>query len=297
MRRRRLVFDDGSPTTPRFHRCTASQRPCLIAFIRQMAFLSACGSETPVAVPSGCVVVYGSEMRDFILQEIRRLAVANGGQPPGQKLFVKETGIAEHQWRGQFWARWGDALTEAGFRPNDWTGKLDSDDVLRGIARAVRQFGRLPTRAELLLRRQVDAAIPSDQAIRRHFGRRDDIVTALVKRAAEDPAYADIAALLPTIASTSLPPRLSAKPSEGFVYLIKSGDFYKVGRSDDVERRFKQITIALPDKAELFHTIRTDDPSGIEAYWHRRFADRRANGEWFKLTAQDVAAFKKRKFQ
>ena len=236
-------------------------------------------------------------MRDFILQEIRRLASANDGQAPGQKLFAKETGIAEHQWRGRYWARWGDALKDAGFEPNDWTGKLDSDEVLNGVAYAVRQFGRLPTRAELLLRRKVDSAIPSDQAIRRHFGRRNDLIAALVKRATDDPAYADIAAMLPAVAPMPAPPRLSSKPVEGYVYLIKSGDFYKIGRSDDAERRFKQITISFPDKAELFHTIRTDDPSGIEAYWHRRFDDRRANGEWFRLTPQDVAAFKKRKFQ
>ncbi|HET6400682.1 MAG TPA: GIY-YIG nuclease family protein [Candidatus Kapabacteria bacterium] len=77
----------------------------------------------------------------------------------------------------------------------------------------------------------------------------------------------------------------------GHVYLIQSGKYFKIGKTNDLGRRTKEIAIELPEASIVIHTIQTDDPYGIEAYWHRRFKDRRKNGEWFELSEADVQAF------
>ena len=77
---------------------------------------------------------------------------------------------------------------------------------------------------------------------------------------------------------------------------MKAGVYFKIGRSSSFERRSRELAIQLPERAERVHVIRTDDPIGIELYWHRRFESKRKNGEWFELSSQDVKAFKRRRF-
>jgi hypothetical protein len=83
-------------------------------------------------------------MRERILSEIRRLAEANGGKPPGRRLFETATGIRESAWFGVYWPRWGDALSEAGLAPNAYNQRLDEDYVLTKLASACRHYGRVP---------------------------------------------------------------------------------------------------------------------------------------------------------
>ncbi|MHB1738065.1 MAG: GIY-YIG nuclease family protein [Actinomycetes bacterium] len=82
----------------------------------------------------------------------------------------------------------------------------------------------------------------------------------------------------------------------GVVYLIRMGEFHKIGKSNDPGRRVYELGLRLPEKHDVVHVIETDDPSGIEAYWHRRFAAQRVNGEWFRLSPSDVTAFRRRSY-
>lgn len=235
-------------------------------------------------------------MRDFILSEIRRIASENGGVAPGQGAFTSATGITSGKWRGVHWVRWSDALTEAGFCPNEWIKKLDSEQLLLALAAFTRELRRLPTRSEIKMRRRTHGEFPSHSTVSNHFRTNSDMAEALLRLAQTDDGWADLSKYLPVEAPSSEHSLRSSK-TDGFVYLLKSGRHHKIGRSEDIERRFREVKVALPEAVTLIHTIRTDDPSGIEAYWHRRFADRRANGEWFALTSDDVRAFQKRTYQ
>jgi hypothetical protein len=238
-----------------------------------------------------------TDLRKDILTQIQRLAAGAGGRPPGQTSFESETGISQGKWRGVYWARWSDALDEAGFEPNEWTSKKDTKTILERFAEITLELGSIPTKSEIDLMRRQDNSVPSSRHIMGHFGSKNGLAKALLDLAANDERFSALTDFVLAEHNDGHEIGRAASSIDGWVYLIKSGENFKIGRSDNLERRVKQISIALPETANLFHAIQTDDPVGIEEYWHKRFADRRLNGEWFKLTKSDIAAFKRRKFQ
>lgn len=234
-------------------------------------------------------------MRETILTEIRRLADLNGGKAPGAKAFEDQTGMSQSAWRGKYWARWTDAVKEAGLAPNEPHIKLEDDHLLEKLAEAFRHFGKAPTYAELRLYRRDHQDFPH-RAMQNRFQSTAEAHNRLLEWARTQQGYSDIVAMLEGV--TTEAEAESSGRTDGFVYLIAWGNYFKIGRGEELERRVKQVQTGLPDSGKLVHAIKTDDPSGIEAYWHRRFAEKRAeNGEWFKLSKADVTAFKRRKFQ
>jgi hypothetical protein len=232
-----------------------------------------------------------------IIREIKRTTIANGGVPLGKNKFEHETGIKETDWFGKIWARWGDAIREAGFIPNKLNTAFDKAEVFSKFAQLARELGRIPVRGDLRLKKRNDSKFPNEKVFDR-FGTRPDFIKELADYCRKN-EYEDIVPFCDKyLAFNCEVAEKSEAPKEqiGFVYLIKSGRFYKIGRANSAGRREYELAIQLPEKASTVHVIRTDDPNGIEAYWHNRFALKRKNGEWFELNASDISAFKRRKF-
>ena len=227
-----------------------------------------------------------------IVREIRRVAVKIG-RSPGQRVFQAETGIRKPEWYGIHFARWADALKAAGHEPNALRRRLSSGHVLRKYAEAVREFGRIPTLIEIRMYTRSRPNFPGHSTFTNHFGNKRDLVAALARLVRDDEEFADLADLLPQPAADAA----GHRPAEGLVYLRKSGRHYRISHSHQPRRRTNETDAGLPEPPDVVHVIRTDDPSGIEAYWHRRFAAQRVRGEWFRLAGADVRAFKRRGFQ
>lgn len=80
-------------------------------------------------------------------------------------------------------------------------------------------------------------------------------------------------------------------PTYGFVYLIQSPTgSYKIGRTRNPNNRMRTFGVQLPFEVDYVCVIETGDMYQLERQLHQQFANKRINGEWFLLDAQDVAS-------
>jgi hypothetical protein len=233
--------------------------------------------------------------KEFIISEIQRTAEDNSGKALGKILFYQVTGLKESDWYGKYWTRWSDAVKEAGFEPNLLNTVLSSDYILQKLSELVDDLKRFPTSGDLRMKATNDKDFPSHNTFNR-FGNKAGLVIAF-KTYCDENEKLNLLQFIPEIEAKLTQRGSNEQINEnGSVYLYKSGKYYKIGRTNDLKRRDREIKLQLPVEAELIHRIVTDDPVGIEKYWHNRYADKRLNGEWFNLSASDIKAFRRRKF-
>jgi hypothetical protein len=236
--------------------------------------------------------------KDHILKEIKRTAQQNHGKPLGVIRFEKETGIKEEDWKGKYWTKWSEAIIEAGYTPNPFTPAHDKGWLINQLILYIRELRRFPTGADLMLKRFKDKEFPGHITFRKRLGNKAQLVQTLINFCINEKELSDVLEICRSaqVSQDSENLEIGVKESNvqyGFVYLTKSGRFYKIGRTGFVEKRNYEIGLKLPEEPTVIHTIKTDDPSGVEAYWHKRFELKRKKGEWFELDSKDVQAFKR----
>jgi hypothetical protein len=236
--------------------------------------------------------------KPHILAEISRIALANDGKAPGREKFERESGIKMSEWYPHLWLRWGDALQEAGFAPNKLVTALSSDIIVEKYIELIRELGRLPLDGEVRRKEKQDSSFPSHGVFAR-FGGKRNLVAKILEYCKAHPGFDDVSTICENSPQRGgIKEESSRAPVQGYVYMLRSGRRYKIGHTLSPTRRHREVRLDLPDPTDLVHSIETDDPRGIEAYWHRRFASKRIRDtEFFTLDASDVSAFKRRKYQ
>lgn len=82
----------------------------------------------------------------------------------------------------------------------------------------------------------------------------------------------------------------------GYVYVLQSAYGFKVGRTRNVPNRMRAFGVHLPIMYTIPLCAWFDDHIEAEFRYHRLFADKRVNGEWFDLADQDIELIRRRAF-
>lgn len=237
--------------------------------------------------------------REEILDKMKRSIKENGGKALGKRRFSDKSGIPIYEIEGKFWAKYSDLVSEAGASPNEPYRKYPEGFLEEKVVLLIRGGSipndKFPTLNELRVVHTHNPDFPF-RAIKRRWSH---FVSDLVRYCEKNPGHDDILEICrPKFEKLGEGEKdddsNNSSSNVGIVYLYKRGKYYKVGHTKDPVRRGREIRLETPDTLRLIYSFKTDDPSGLEDYWKKRFKDRRwKETEFFSLNSQDIKAFKR----
>jgi hypothetical protein len=95
----------------------------------------------------------------------------------------------------RYWPRWSEAVREAGFEPNQLQGRYDDETVIGQLVAEIRRLGRMPTVAEMRLRRRQDPLFPS-RGVFEKWGSKRTLIGKVADYCREHPDCTDVLAIL-----------------------------------------------------------------------------------------------------
>jgi len=76
-----------------------------------------------------------------------------------------------------------------------------------------------------------------------------------------------------------------------YVYMIRSGECVKIGKSDDPRKRLDQMQTGNPQELKLIGFWESEDACKDEQRLHEIFAEGKERGEWFRVSSACTRGF------
>jgi hypothetical protein len=73
-----------------------------------------------------------------------------------------------------------------------------------------------------------------------------------------------------------------------YVYVMKCNEFYKIGFSNNIEKRIKTLMVGNPYELEIIFVFEHNDAKEIEFFLHSRYKKENIRGEWFALSLEQI---------
>ena len=108
-------------------------------------------------------------------------------------------------------------------------------------------------------------------------------------RIIHDPECSEEEAMQAQNGLRSIREKQHVKPKIGFIYIMQGAGYCKIGYSVYPSKRLKQISPRLPFPLNITHIACAFNMCEAEQYFHDMFSEQRTNGEWFKLSREDIS--------
>jgi hypothetical protein len=104
--------------------------------------------------------------KEKIIKTYNELVSQKEGKLIGEGVFMRETGISHHYWKGGYWRSWSSFQKEAGHTANSPTQKIPDELILHRFAELTLERNSIPSEADLMLKRKEDTSFPSKYVYR-----------------------------------------------------------------------------------------------------------------------------------
>ena len=233
--------------------------------------------------------------QEQIISEYKKLKLKLG-RVPNAREFYSETKVTDYSARVAFGGNaYSKIQSEAGDEPRKFcTNGRKEYEFFEIYGRVVRELNRIPTVADWMHRKEKPTLSGYRHKLKINWKQMplafidwainksdwEDVVDICTSYCKERKLYSENTEVLTT--------------SYGYVYLIKANrkGQYKIGKTGSPAGRKSQLSQLDPHDRRYEHVLETNDPCGLENYWHRRFEDKKVSGEIFKLSKKDLKAFK-----